>query len=429
MDSVAWGGVYGRGISPFCIPVPLLMPTLNESRIRAAKSAAKPYKLFDERGLFLLVTPAGGRLWRFRYRHGGVEKLLALGAYPDVSLKRAREKRNDARRHVADGVDPSAKRRAERDAATNTFVAVADEWLLTKKKALTPATWQRDHDQIHKWVVPYLGNRPIASIEAPELLEVLKRIEAKGVIDTAHRTREVCGRLLRYAIATGRAKRDIAADLRGALAPRTTTHHAAITDPLKVGRLLRAIDGYDGQPTTAAALKMAPYVFVRPTELRAAEWSEFMLDGEQPEWRIPAEKMKMREAHIVPLSRQAVKILQELRPITGHQRYVFPAIGGGGRPLSENTLNGGLRRLGYSGDEMTAHGFRSMASTLLNEQGVHPDLIELQLAHAERNTVRAAYNRAQRLAERREMMQKWSDYLDKLRRNTLEDQRTVSSER
>jgi len=405
------------------------MPTLNESRIRAAKSAAKPYKLFDERGLFLLVTPAGGRLWRFRYRHGGVEKLLALGAYPDVSLKRAREKRNDARRHVADGVDPSAKRRAERDAATNTFVAVADEWLLTKKKALTPATWQRDHDQIHKWVVPYLGNRPIASIEAPELLEVLKRIEAKGVIDTAHRTREVCGRLLRYAIATGRAKRDIAADLRGALAPRTTTHHAAITDPLKVGRLLRAIDGYDGQPTTAAALKMAPYVFVRPTELRAAEWSEFMLDGEQPEWRIPAEKMKMREAHIVPLSRQAVKILQELRPITGHQRYVFPAIGGGGRPLSENTLNGGLRRLGYSGDEMTAHGFRSMASTLLNEQGVHPDLIELQLAHAERNTVRAAYNRAQRLAERREMMQKWSDYLDKLRRNTLEDQRTVSSER
>jgi integrase len=393
------------------------MPTLNESRIRAAKPANKPYKLFDERGLFLLVTPAGGRLWRFRYRHGGVEKLLTLGAYPDVSLKRAREKRDDARRHVADGVDPSVKRRAERHAATNTFLAVADEWLLTKKTALTPATWQRDHYQLHKWVVPYLGSRPIAAIEAPELLAVLKRIEAKGVIDTAHRTREVCGRVFRYAIATGRAKHDIAADLRGALPPRTTTHHAAITDPLKVGELLRAIDGYDGQPTTAAALKLAPYVFVRPTELRAAEWSEFMLDGEQPEWRIPAERMKMREAHIVPFARQSVRILRELRPITGHQRYVFPAIGGGGRPLSENTLNGGLRRLGYSGDQMTAHGFRSMASTLLNEQRVHPDLIELQLAHAERNTVRAAYNRAQRLAERREMMQAWADYLDKLRAN------------
>src|ERR1700736_834600 len=395
------------------------MPTLTESTIRAAKPAEKPYKLYDERGLFMLVTPAGGRLWRFKYRRAGVEKLLTLGAYPDVSLKRAREKRDDARRNVADGIDPGVKRRAERDAQTNTFAAVADEWLLTKKNSLTPATWARDRRQIFKWVVPYLGNKPIGSIEAPELLEVLKRIEAKGVIDTAHRTREVCGRLFRYAIATGRAKRDIAADLRGALAPRTTTHHAAITDPVKVGALLRAIDGYEGQPTTATALKLAPYVFVRPTELRAAEWSEFSLDTEQPEWRIPAERMKMREAHIVPLARQSVNILRGLQPITGRQRYLFPAIGGGGRPLSENTLNGAIRRLGYSGEEMTSHGFRSMASTLLNEQGVHPDLIELQLAHAERNTVRAAYNRAQRLAERRQMMQEWADHLDKLRANAI----------
>jgi integrase len=395
------------------------MPLLTEARIRAAKPAEKPYKLFDERGLFMLVTTAGGRLWRFRYRLGGVEKLLTLGAYPDVSLKRAREKRDDARRSVADGIDPGAKRRAEHDAEINTFVAVADEWLLTKKNALTPATWERDHRQLHKWVVPYLGNKPIASIEAPDLLEVLKRIEGKGVIDTAHRTREVCGRVFRYAIATGRAKRDIAADLVGALAPRTTQHHAAITDPGKVGELLRAIDGYEGQPTTATALKLAPYVFVRPTELRAAEWSEFSLDTEQPEWRIPAERMKMREAHIVPLARQSVNILRGLQPITGRQRYLFPAIGGGGRPLSENTLNGAIRRLGYSGEEMTAHGFRSMASTLLNEQGVHPDLIELQLAHAERNTVRAAYNRAQCLAERRQMMQGWADYLDKLRANAV----------
>ena len=366
----------------------------------------------------MLVTPAGGRLWRFRYKRGGVEKLLTLGAYPEVSLKRARDKRDDARRQLADGVDPTAKRRAEEDSATNTFKAVADEWLLTKKNALTPATWERDRRQIHKWVVPYLGSKPIASIEAPDLLEVLKRIEAKGVVDTAHRTREVCGRVFRYAIATGRAKHDIVADLIGALAPRTTQHHAAITDPAKVGELLRAIDGYEGQPTTAAALKLAPYVFVRPTELRAAEWSEMTLDGTLPEWRIPAERMKMCEAHIVPLATQAVAILRQIQPITERQRYVFPAIGGGGRPLSANTLNGAIRRLGYSGEEMTGHGFRTLASTLLNEQGVHPDLIELQLAHAERNTVRAAYNRAQRLAERREMMQRWADYLDRLRQNT-----------
>jgi integrase len=297
----------------------------------------------------------------------------------------------------------------------NTFEAVADEWLLTKKASLTESTWERDRQQIHKWVVPYLGSKPIALIEAPDLLQVLKRIEGKGVIDTAHRTREVCGRIFRYAIATGRAKRDIAADLVGALAPRTTTHHAAITDPVKVGALLRAIDAYDGQATTAAALKLAPYVFVRPGELRAAEWSEMMLDGDRPLWRISAERMKMREAHIVPLAQQSVDILKSLVPITGRQQYVFPAIGGGGRPMSENTLNGAIRRLGYSGEEMTSHGFRSMASTLLNEQGVHPDLIELQLAHVERNTVRAAYNRAQRLAERRVMMENWANYLDNLR--------------
>jgi len=410
----------GWGISPgypriFQLDIPVAMTTLTEMRVRSAKPAEKPYKLFDERGLFMLVTPAGGRLWRFRYWIGGVEKLLTLGTYPDVSLKRAREKRDDARRLIADGIDPGAKRRAESDAKTNTFLAVADEWLLTKKASLTESTWARDRQQIHKWVVPYLGSKPIGSIEAPDLLEVLKRIEAKGVIDTAHRTREVCGRIFRYAIATGRAKHDIAADLVGALAPRTTVHHAAITDPVKVGALLRAIYAYDGQATTGAALKLAAYVFVRPGELRAAEWSEMMLDADEPLWRIPAERMKMREAHIVPLAQQSVDILKSLVPITGHQQYVFPAIGGGGRPMSENTLNGAIRRLGYSGEEMTSHGFRSMASTLLNEQGVNPDLIELQLAHAERNTVRAAYNRAQRLSERRMMMQNWADYLDKLR--------------
>jgi integrase len=301
----------------------------------------------------------------------------------NVPLRGAQEKRDDARKLVADGIDPSARREAERSAFANTLVAVADEWwLMTKKRSLAPGTWQRDHDQLHKWVVPYLGNRPIAAIEAPDLLDVLRRIEAKGISDTAHRTREVCERLFRYAIATGRATRDITADLRGALAPRTTKNYAAVTVPAKVGELLRAIDGYDGQPATAAALKLAPYVFVRPGELRAAEWSEFSLNGPEPEWRIPADRMKMGEAHIVPLSRQAVAILHELRPITGNQRYVFPAIGGGGRPLSENTLNGALRRLGYTSDQMTAHGFRSIASTLPNERGVHPGLIELHAACA-----------------------------------------------
>lgn len=409
------GGIWRGYREILQLDTPVIMATLTEMRVRAAKPAEKPYKLFDERGLFILVTPAGGRLWRFRYWLGGVEKLLTLGTYPDVSLKRAREKRDDARRALADGIDPGAKRRAESDAKTNTFLAVADEWLLTKKASLTESTWERDRQQIHKWVVPYLGGKPIASIEAPDLLDVLKRIESKGVIDTAHRTREVCGRIFRYAIATGRARHDIAADLVGALAPRTTTHHAAITDPAGVGALLRAIDGYDGQQATGAALKLAPYVFVRPGELRAAEWSEMVLDGDEPLWRIPAERIKMREAHIVPLARQSVDILRALRPITGSQHFVFPAIGGGGRPMSENTLNGAIRRLGYSGEEMTSHGSRSMASTLLNEQGVHPDLIELQLAHVERNTVRAAYNRAQRLAERRTMMQCWADYIDKLK--------------
>lgn len=395
------------------------MPTLHETRIRAAKPAEKPYKLFDERGLFLLVTPTGGRLWRLRYRMAGVEKLLALGAYPDVPLKRAREKRDEARKLVADGIDPSARRQAERSAAANTFTAITDEWLVTKKQSLTAATWQRDHDLLYRWVIPYIGNRPIATIDAPALLDALKRIEAKNLPETAHRTREICGRVFRYAIATGRAGRDITADLRGALAPRVTKNFAAITEPAKVGELLRAIDGYDGQPATAAALKLAPYVFVRPGELRAAEWLEFTLDDDEPTWRIPAERMKMHEPHIVPLSRQALAILLELQPVTSHDRYVFPAIGGGGRPLSENTLNGALRRLGYPSNQMTPHGFRSIASTLLNERGVNPDLIELQLAHAERNKVRAAYNRAQRLAERRVMMQDWANYLDSLRADAL----------
>lgn len=391
--------------------------SLTHSAILGAKPQEKPYKLFDERGLFLLVKPNGARLWRFKYRHGGIEKLVSLGLYPDVSLKQARDRRDAARKLVADQIDPSAKRQAEKSAQADTFAAIAQEWLQTKRATLSESTWNRDRDQLVDIVGPHLGSRPLADIQAPELLVVLKRLEKKGLRDTAHRVRAVCGRVMRYAIATGRATRDVSADLKGALAPKRTRSYPAITDPVKVGALLRAIDHFDGMPATCAALKLAPYVFVRPGELRAAEWTEFDLEGTT--WRIPAERMKMGEMHLVPLATQSVTLLRDIQLVTGSGRYVFPAIGPYVRPMSENTLNGALRRLGYAQEEMTPHGFRSMASTLLNELGWNPDLIELQLAHKERNKVRAAYNRAQRLEERRRMMQAWADYLVRLKEGTV----------
>ncbi len=396
------------------------MPVLSEARIRASRPKERPYKVFDERGLFLLVTPSGGRLWRFRYRLGGVEKLLTLGAYPDVSLKRAREKRDDARTLVADEVDPSAKRQAERAAQADTFEAIGTEWLNLQRRKLVGETISILEARLKTYLYPYLGSRPISAIAVQELLAVLRRIEARGKNETAHRVRSLASRVWRYAVATGRAERDITTDLRGALAPVKARNFAAIIDPARVGELLRAIHGYQGHGVVAAlALKLAPLVFVRPGELRAAEWSEFDLDG--AEWRIPAAKMKMGEQHLVPLSRQAVAILREVHPLTSRGRYVFPSLLTRDRPMSENTINAALRRLGYAGDEQTGHGFRSMASTLLNEQGFPPDVIELQLAHAERDRVRAAYNKAQRLGERRSMMQRWADYLDALRANAAGD--------
>ena len=260
---------------------------------------------------------------------------------------------------------------------------------------------------------PELGDRPIRHIKAPELLAALRKLEARGKIETAHRTKQRASQIFRYAIATGRADHDPAADLRGALTPLEVEHRAAITDPKRVGELLRAIDEYAGQPSTHYALKLAPYVFLRPGELRAAEWSE--IDFDKAEWRIPAERMKMREGHIVPLPKQAVDILREIQPLIGSGSLVFPSLRTNTRPISEGTVNAALRRVGFSKEEMTGHGFRTRASTLLNEQGWHPDLIELQLAHAERNKVRAAYNRAQRLSERKTMMQAYADYLDGLR--------------
>jgi integrase len=325
----------------------------------------------------------------------------------------ARERRDEARRLIAANVDPSAKRQAEQAARSDTFEAIAREYLDLKAKILSPRTYEKKLGRFEAFAFPYLGKLPITSIAAPQLLAALRRIEERGKHETAHRVRAECGEVFRYAIATGRAERDPTADLRGALAPVVVRNHAAITEPIKIGQLLRAIDGYYGHPATEYALRLLPLVFVRPGELRAAEWSEFNL--ETAEWRIPGSRMKMREPHIVPLSRQAIALLRDLHPLTGSARYLFPSLRGGDRPISNNTLNASLRRLGYTGDEMVSHGFRSMASTCLNEQGWHPDLIELQLAHAERNKVRAAYNRATRLNERRKMMQAWADYLGTLR--------------
>jgi integrase len=396
------------------------MSKLTDTAIRAAiaKPKAKGItKLPDGRGLVLWIEKGKSPSWRFRYRVGRVEKMLTLGLYPDVGLRFARERHDDARRLVAAKVDPSAKRQEEKATRANTFAAVADEFMDLKRKTLSASTWQRDRDQLVNMAGPKLGKRPIAEIGTDEVLAVLKVLEEKGLGDTAHRVRGVIGRVIRYAIASGRygVKHDVTAALRGALAPVETVNYPSITDPVKVGALLRAIDGFDGMPATLAALRLAPLLFVRPGELRTAEWSEFDLEAKEPTWRIPGPKMKMRDEHVVPLSTQAVAILKEIQMVTGDGLYVFRAIGGGQRPLSENTLNGALRRLGYNTKtEMCAHGFRSMASTMLNEQGWHPDLIELQLAHKERNSVRAAYNKATRLAERRKMMQAWADYLDGL---------------
>jgi integrase len=388
---------------------------LTDTALRAAKPKQTPYKLFDEKGLYLLVAPTGGRAWRFKYRIQGREKLLSLGLYPEVALTKARVRRDAARSLVADGIDPSAKKKAERMAQANTFEAVAREWLELQSKKLSPRTYAKKLGWFEGLLFPHIGRHPIASITAQDLLGALRRIESKGFHETAHRARSGAGNVFRYAVATGRAERDLTADLRGALAPVVTENRAAITEPARIGELMRKIHAYRGQPATEAALKLAPLLFVRPGELRGAEWKEFALDAAHPEWRLPARRMKMGEEHVVPLSRQAVAILKELHPLTGGGRYVFPSLRGGHRPISENTVNVALRTLGYSGDEMCGHGFRAMASTCLNEQGFPPDVIELQLAHAERNEVRAAYNRASRIPERRKMMQKWAEYLDALR--------------
>lgn len=388
--------------------------SISDTAARNTKPREKSYRLADAKGMYLEVTPAGGKYWRMKYRFGGKEKRLALGVYPDVSLAQARERCGLARKHLANGVDPGVMKQASKAATENSFEAVAREW----HTKFSPG-WATHHAEkiirrLEREVFPWLGNRPIGDINAPELLAVLRRIEARGALETAHRVHQNCGKVFRYAVATGRAQRDPSGDLRGAIPPAQEHHHPTITEPKRVGELLRAIAGYSGSNITRYALQLAPLVFVRPGELRKAEWSEFDLD--KAEWRIPAHKMKMKAVHIVPLSTQAVLILQELHAVTGKGRYVLPSARGKDRHMSENTINAGLRRLGYAVGDMTGHGFRSMASTLLNEQGWNRDAIERQLAHAERDDIRAAYNYAEHLPERRKMMQAWADYLDGLKR-------------
>jgi integrase len=389
---------------------------LTDIEVRHAKPREKPYKLSDERGMYLEVTPTGAKYWRMKFRHAGKEKRLALGVYPEVGLKDAREKRDAARKLLADGIDPAAVKKARKAAAvaetTSSFEAVAREWFGKFAPGWAPTHSDKIIRRLERDIFPWLGNRPIAEISAPDLLAVLRRIENRGAVETAHRAHQNCGQILRYAIATGRAERDTSADLRGAIPPSKERHHPSLTDPKAVGELLRAINGYTGSFVTKCAMQFAPLVFVRPGELRKAEWTEINLAA--AEWRIPAEKMKMRAVHIVPLSTQAAALLSELKPLTGNGRYVFPGARTVTRPMSENTVNAALRRLGYGSDDMTGHGFRSIASTLLNEQGWNRDAIERQLAHAERDSIRAAYNYAEHMPERRKMMQAWADYLDGL---------------
>ena len=389
---------------------------LTDAKVKNAKPKDKAYKLADSEGLFLLITPKGSKYWRFKYRFNGKEKLLALGVYKDTSLVEARERRNEARSMLAKKLDPGlAKKKQKQTAqllAQNSFELIARDWFSKFSIKWTEKHAARTLRMLEKELFPWIGHQPITEISAPMLLTTLRRIENRGAIETAHRAHQISGKVFRYAIATGCAERDTAADLRGALPPARKKHHASITDPKAIGELLRAINDYQGSFVTKSALKLAPLVFVRPGELRHAEWIEF--NFETYEWRIPAEKMKRRIMHIVPLSKQAIDILNELKPLTGHGKYLFPSERSIKRAMSENTVNAGLRRLGYAKDEMTGHGFRSMASTLLNEQGWNPDAIERQLAHAERNNIRAAYNYAEYLSERKRMMQKWADYLDQL---------------
>ena len=390
---------------------------LTDAKIVKTKPLKKPRTLFDGDGLYLLITPTGGRLWRFKYRINGKGKLLAIGAYPAISLADARERRAMAKKQLANGIDPAAVKQARKQAdteETETFEVIAREWHTKFSASWAPSHADTTISRMERDLFPWIGKRPISKIKAPELLGALRRVESRGALESARRLKIIAGQVFRYAVATGRAERDPSADLKGALAMPREKHYAAIIDPKQVAPLLRALDGYQGHFVVKCALRLSPLLFVRPGELRHAEWEEIDLD--EAVWNIPASKMKMREAHLVPLSNQAVDILRDLQPLTGTSRYVFPSARSVARPMSNNAVNAALRRMGYDKDTMTGHGFRAMARTILDEVlHVRPDYIEHQLAHAVRDPNGRAYNRTAHLEERRKMMQTWADYLDGLK--------------
>lgn len=382
------------------------------------KNVKAPAKLSDGGSLFLLVTQNKtkcSKYWRFQYRFAGKQDSMALGVYPDVSLLDARAGRDAARKMLRNGIDPNAAKKASKAAVValnqDSLEIVAREWLSKFSK-----NWKESHtrtslSRLVNDVFPWLGARPVGEIEAPELLAVLRRIESRGALSSAHRSLAICGQIFRYALATGRAKRDPSADLKGALPPHRGKHLATIVDPVKIGQLMRDIGNYKGSLVVRCALNIAPMVFLRPIEISRAEWTE--INFELAEWRIPEEKMKMKKAHIIPLPTQAVAILRELHPLTGDGRYLFPNIRTSTQHMAGNTLLAAIRSMGYLPNEMTAHGFRHMASTLLNEQGFNADVIERQLAH-KISGVRGVYNAAEYLPERKRIMQHWADYLDEL---------------
>jgi len=397
--------------------MPKRIAPLSEVRVRTTKPKEKEYKLFDGGGLFLMVTPSGGKLWHFKYRFDKKEKKLTFGPYPEISLADARQKREDARRQLAQGIDPGSVRKAQKQIetqSTETFEIIAREWHIKYTPTWAPGHAAKVIRNLERDLFPWIGSRPINEIKAPELLSALRRIESRGALDTAHRVRTIASQVFRYAVATGRAERNPATDLIGALPPTIDKHLPSLTDPKEVAPLLRAMDGYQGSFVVQCALRLAPLFFVRPGELRHAEWSE--IDIEEAVWNIPAQKMKMKIAHIVPLCKQAIEILKELKPLTGASKYVFPSGRSFARPMSENAVNAALRRMGYDQGTMTGHGFRAMARTILDEVlHVRPDFIEHQLAHAVRDPNGRAYNRTAHLDERRKMMQQWADYLDSLK--------------
>ncbi len=394
------------------------MSKLTATGVKQAKSQDKPYKMADGGGMYLMVMPKGGKYWRYNYRFAGKRKTLAIGTYPDTSLTDARKLHQEAREQLAKGIDPGdAKKVAKLTkniAAAESFEAIGREWFLQNMEGKSKSYHDRTLRILEKDLFPVIGLRPIASITAPELLAALRRIESRGAVDIAHRAKQTAGLIFRYAVVTGRAERDPSQDLTGALKNRRKKHHAAITDPKDVGRLMVAIDGFQGTAVVATALKLSPLLFQRPGEIRHMEWSE--IDWDQKRWEIPAEKMKMRLPHIVPLSTQAIALLTDLKRLTGRGKYVFPSARGASRPLSENGVRTALRTIGYTNEQMSPHGFRAMARTILDEVLEFPvDWIEHQLAHAVRDVNGRAYNRTAHLKNRTKMMQQWADYLDGLK--------------